>query len=360
MRRFLPILSLILITSVCRRDDAPAHAVGSEFRGVVLGTPVDKPDFTLTDFNGEPYSFRLKTAGKVALLFFGYTHCPDVCPLHAANVAAVLKQLPFETRQAIHFVFVTTDPERDTPERLKSWLGAFDPSFVGLRGSEEEVNRIQAGLRIAPSRKEIAGTDSANYLVGHAAQVIAFSPDGLARMEYPFGVRQEDWANDLPRLVRGDTPVVSLTNDATPVMSQPGAVIDSAPLAPIQIDVAIIPAPPAPGEVALYLVIRNNSDADTLVEVSTPIAQSAAIHRTVTTRDGMQHMEATGSLAIPPRSVTTLKPGDVHVMLTGLSRQPAAGESVAVRLRFARGSEMVMTATVIPYADVERALVGKL
>lgn len=352
------VLLLLLVTSVaCRRDDAPART-GSEFRGVVLQTPIEKPDFTLTDFNGAPYNFRLQTAGKVALLFFGYTHCPDVCPLHAANVASVLRQLPFEARDAIRFVFVTTDPDRDTPERLKAWLGAFDSSFIGLRGTQDEVNRIQAGLRLAPARKEYSGADSSSYLVGHAAQVIAFGTDGLARLEYPFGVRQEDWANDLPRLARGEMPAAAAVNDTTPTMWQPGAPADSAPLPPIQIEVAIMPAPPSTSEAGVYLILRNNANADTLVEVSSPLAQSAAIHRT-TTSGGMQHMEHVGSLPLAAGAVTVLRPGDMHVMLTGLSRQPVAGESVPLRLRFARGNEMVLAVTVIPYAEVERALAGR-
>lgn len=359
MRLSLLLWTLVVLAAACRRDEAPARAAGSDFRGVVLNTPIDKPDFTLTDFNGEPYNFRLKTAGKVALLFFGYTHCPDVCPLHAANVAAVLRHLPFETREAIRFVFVTTDPDRDTPERLKSWLGAFDPSFVGLRGSEEEVNRIQAGLRIAPARKEIAGGDSANYLVGHAAQVIAFSPDGLGRVEYPFGVRQEDWANDLPRLVRGDAPVIQSPLDTVARLMESGTPTDSAPAPPLQIEVAIIPAPPSQDEAALYLVIRNNAAAaDTLVEVSSPIAGGAMIHRTVT-RDGVQHMEPVRSFPLPARTVTSLRPGEMHVMLSRLARQLRNGESVPLRLRFASGSEAVLAAIVIPYADVERTLSGK-
>ena len=358
MRATLLFCLLLVFANACRRDEAPARAAGSAFRGVVLSTPVDKPDFTLTDFNGQPYNFRLKTAGKVALLFFGYTHCPDVCPLHAANIAAVLKQLPFEMRDSIRFVFVTTDPERDTMERLKSWLGVFDPSFVGLRGTEEEVNRIQAGLRIAPARREPVGPDSANYLVGHAAQVIAFSPDGVARVEYPFGVRQEDWANDLPKLVRGEAPAIQGANEKPVAMRAPGMPPDSVPPPPLQIEVAVMPAPPSVSEAAVYLVIRNNGDADTLVGLSSPIAQAAMIHRTVA-KDGMQHMEPVTSLPLAPRALTTLTPGTMHAMLSGLARQPEAGESVPLRLLFARAGEMVLAATVIPYADVERALSAK-
>jgi hypothetical protein len=223
----------------------------------------------------------------------------------------------------------------------------------------DEVNRIQAGVRLAPARKEFApGADSSSYLVGHAAQVIAFGTDGLARLEYPFGVRQEDWANDLPKLARGEAPTVMAPNDTTPVTWQPGAAAESAPLPPIQIEVAIMPAPPSTTEAGVFLVIRNNAEADTLIEVSSPIAQRAAIHRT-TTSGGMQHMEHAGSLPLPAGAVTMLKPGDMHVMLMGLSRQPAAGESVPLRLRFARGNEMVLAVTVIPYAEVERALAGQ-
>jgi protein SCO1/2 len=351
MRPIFVLCTLLAIAPACRSD-----RVVSDFRGVVLHTPIDKPDFTLTDVNGQPYNFRTETADKVALLFFGYTHCPDVCPLHAANVAAVLKQMPFEEREAIRFVFVTTDPERDTPERLKTWLGAFDSSFIGLTGPLDEINRIQNGLRLAPARKEVVGGDSVNYLVGHAAQVIAFGRDGMARTEYPFGVRQEDWAVDLPKLARGQIPAPPVQADTTVVHMEPGQPSTAgAPLPPIQIEVAIMPAPPTTTEAALYLVIRNNANPDTLVEVSSPIAQSAMIHRTVT-RDGMQHMEHVNALPLPAGSVTTLKPGDVHVMLIGLSERPATGESVPIRLRFAGGNELVLAATVVDYSEVERAL----
>ncbi len=354
-RLALPIAVLLFAAGCSREKSSPSQMASSNFRGVVLRTPLDKPDFTLTDFNGEPYNFRLKTAGKVALLFFGYTHCPDVCPLHAANVAAVLKQLPFETRAAITFVFVSTDPERDTAERLKSWLGVFDPSFVGLRGPMEEVNRIQASVLIAPARKEPLGPDSTSYLVGHAAQVIAFGTDGLARLEYPFGIRQEDWLNDLPRLVKGELPVGRDLNDTTAANWEPGAPTDEAPLPPLQVETAVMPAPPSTSEAALYLVIRNNSQADTLVEVSSPIAHGAAIHRTLSS-GGMQHMEPVDGMPLRASSVTRMRPGDIHIMLHGLDRQPLVGESVPVRLRFARGSEIVVAALVLPYADLERAL----
>jgi|SRR5690606_5071653 len=176
--------------------------------GVVLAEPVPKPAFTLNDTEGRPFRFRERTAGKLALLFFGYTRCPDVCPVHMANLAAVLDDLPHEMREQIVVIFVSADPERDTPERIREWLDAFDRRFIGLRGSLEEVNAILAELRLAPVVHGQPDADG-DYVVGHPAQILAFTPDGLLRAVYPFGTRQADWAQDLPRLLRF-TPAATL------------------------------------------------------------------------------------------------------------------------------------------------------
>lgn len=176
---------------------------GDGYRGRVLPEPRAKVDFTLTDTEGKPFHFEEETDGYVTLLFFGYTHCPDVCPIHMANIAAVLEDLSYDLRRQFKVVFVSTDPERDTPERIRTWLNNFDRSFIGLRGSAEEVNRIMAELSLPPSIKQGTGDD---YTVGHAASVIAFSKEGPAHVAYPFGTRQEDWAHDLPKLAKPERP----------------------------------------------------------------------------------------------------------------------------------------------------------
>ena len=186
-----------------RAERGPA---ASELRGTVLDPAWEKPDVTLTDTDGRPFAFRAETEGVVTLLFFGYTHCPDVCPIHMGNIAAVLLDLPYAVRERIRVVFVTTDPERDTPQRLREWLDRFDRSFVGLRGTDAEVDAFQAALRLPAAVRQPSrpGPLPGAYAVGHAAQVIAFTADGRARVVYPFGTRQEDWAHDLPRLVAAD------------------------------------------------------------------------------------------------------------------------------------------------------------
>ena len=172
----------------------------SGYAGVELDPPAPKPEFVLTDTRGAPFDFRARTAGYLTLLFFGYTHCPDVCPVHMANLAAVLNRLPDEISRRVRVVFVTTDPARDTPERLSTWLGKFDADFVGLTGSPDELDRAQVAAGVTPARPDSAG--GTDYGVGHAAQVMAYTPDGLGRVVYPAGTRQVDWAHDIPMLVR--------------------------------------------------------------------------------------------------------------------------------------------------------------
>lgn len=350
----------LLALAACGRggaDKGEEFAVTSGFRGVLTDPPREKPDFTLTDFNGAPFNFREQTAGKVTLLFFGYTHCPDICPLHVANVAAVLKRLPFEAREAIRFVFVTTDPARDSPERLKEWLGTFDPTFIGLRGTEEEVNRILFTMRMPPIQKDPAAAVSTEYLVGHAAQVLAFGIDGKSRLEYPFGIRQEDWAQDLPRLARGEMPTGVQPSGPGAVDLKPLGERADVPATPIRVAAALVPQPASTTEGALYLVLRNGSAEDTLVAVSSEAVQKAELHETMLgDHQQMGHMMPVKEVVVRPGELLQFAPGGRHVMLMGFARRPAIGETIPVRLRFRQAGDLVLAANVVSYADLERML----
>jgi len=181
------------------RSEAEARARETGYRGILIPEAGPRPDFVLTDVNGEPFDFRAETDGKLALLFFGYTYCPDVCPVHMASIAAVKRDLPVDEQRRMKVIFVTVDPRRDTPERLREWLSNFDPDFVGLRGTETAVDSILVGMNLPVAiRDTAAGPD---YPVGHASQVIAFPPGADFRVVYPFGTRQADWEHDLPKLL---------------------------------------------------------------------------------------------------------------------------------------------------------------
>jgi protein SCO1 len=198
-------ISLVLVAGLLGCGRGNSATVSDGYRGTELHPPVAVPDFTLTATDGRPYHLKSEIEGAVALLFFGYTHCPDVCPVHMAAIASALRALPLEESGRVRVIFVTVDPERDQPRRLRSWLDNFDPGFVGLRGPVSELNRIQTALGLVPATVQTqaatgsAGPDTA-YSVGHGAAVIAVIADS-ARVLYPFGTRELDWLHDLPRLV---------------------------------------------------------------------------------------------------------------------------------------------------------------
>lgn len=169
--------------------------------GVSIDPPIPRPSFTLTDTRGQAFEFANETRGTLTFLFFGYTNCPDVCPVHVANVATVLHKLPYEEQQNARFVFVTTDPARDSLSQLRRWLDQFDRTFIGLRGSDEDVTHVMGTLGLPPAVRGTPGPDGA-YEVGHPAAVLVFTADDSAHVLYPFGTRQVQWAEDIPRLLR--------------------------------------------------------------------------------------------------------------------------------------------------------------
>jgi protein SCO1 len=197
--------ALVLCALVAGCGETRTSAIDG-LRGVKLVPPHAKADFTLDDTQGKPFHFVRDTHDAVTLLYFGYTNCPDVCPTHLTNIAAALKQLSPEDQSRVRLVFVTTDPNRDTPERLRGWLDNFDKRFIGLRGGLDSVNDIASRFGLPPSTIEMmqpgAAGPQAMYGMGHAAQVLAFSPDDSLRTEYPSGFTVDDWANDLPKLAK--------------------------------------------------------------------------------------------------------------------------------------------------------------
>ena len=351
VRYVSPLLAVacIALTACSRQSDTAADRVASAtgLRGTPLSEPLPKPSFVLPRTDGLAYDFARETQGKVALLFFGYTHCPDVCPLHMANIAAVLAKMPWEEREAIRVIFVTTDPERDTPERLGTWLAGFDPEFVGLRGAADTVGKIQHSLGITPASRQ-PSTDSGEYLVGHAAQVIAFGRDNMARIVYPFGTRQDDWAHDLPLLARGEGDIASATPQHS---SQADVSILERAIAPT----VIVPGTDS-GRGALYLTIQTyGPQEDTLFAVS-PIGGGVASLHVSTARGGSVTMKRVRSIPIPGRSLLAMLPGGMHVMLDSMPRALIPGASLPFELLLSGGKKVIVSGTVVTYAQLDSVL----
>lgn len=164
-----------------------------ELQGEVVDPPVAKPSFVLTDTSGEPYDFAMETEGKLTLLYFGYVNCPDICPVHLAQIAEVFDHVP-EVARDTEVVFVSVDPDRDSLDEIRGFLDNFDSRFVGLTGSHAELNEAQTAAEVPPA--SVVG-DGEDYTVDHAGWVIAYAPDGMSRSLYPFGTRQSVWTSDL-------------------------------------------------------------------------------------------------------------------------------------------------------------------
>ncbi|MCX5377125.1 SCO family protein [Streptomyces sp. NBC_00091] len=171
----------------------------------VLDRPFDKPDLVLTDTTGKPWNLREQTKGRPTLIYFGYTNCPDVCPLTMSNVAVAKKALPKADQDKLQVVFVTTDPERDTPDSLGAWLRAQDPSFTGLTGDFATIQAAarSLGIGIEAPKKEADGS----VVSMHGAQVIAFSPKtDEGYVLYGEGTTVDDYTKDLPKIIKGENP----------------------------------------------------------------------------------------------------------------------------------------------------------
>ncbi len=196
--------ALALAVAACGQDSGrtSVYSAGSEgLRGSVFTQPLPRPEFSFPDTEGQPYDFVPRTEGKLTLLFFGFTTCPDVCPVHMSALAAALAELPIDERLGVEVVFVTVDPERDTPDRIRAWLDGFSPDFVGLRPTLEQANAVLAEMLIGGASHVPREDGDGDYDVIHPAAVFAFSPDGPARVRYGFGTRHADWSHDLPILL---------------------------------------------------------------------------------------------------------------------------------------------------------------
>lgn len=171
---------------------------GGVYQGFGLIPPQPRPSFTLTDTSGTGYAFGPATAGKPTLLYFGYTHCPDVCPTTMADIGQALRTLPTDIQRRTQVVFVTTDVKRDTGRVMAAWLAHFDTDlpnrFVGLTGTQAQIDAAQAAAHVQLAEDE--GQQ-------HSAQVLLYGSDDYARVQYLQSTNEADQiAHDLPLVAK--------------------------------------------------------------------------------------------------------------------------------------------------------------
>jgi protein SCO1/2 len=165
---------------------------------VVKNPPVPLRDFELTNQDGQPTQLS-DLRGKTLMLFFGYTHCPDVCPVTIADFVQLKKKLGSEAEK-MAFVMVSMDGERDTPAVLKNYLRTFDPTFIALTGDPEKVRSITADFGANFIKQQKTGTQE-SYLIAHTAFSYLIDQEGRWRAAYPYGMPTDDIASDIQKLL---------------------------------------------------------------------------------------------------------------------------------------------------------------
>jgi protein SCO1/2 len=186
------LILLISFLSACKPSGGANKFVATDITGADFGQ-----SFSLTDHTG-----KLRTMAdfkdKIVVLFFGYTHCPDVCPTTMHDLKLAMKLLGDQSNQ-VQVLFVTLDPARDSQALLAQFIPSFDPRFIALRGSEEEIAATAAVFKIYAKKIEAQG--KGGYTVDHSAGMYVFDKEGKIRLYVDYGEKPADIANDIKQLL---------------------------------------------------------------------------------------------------------------------------------------------------------------
>ena len=189
---------LLLVACVATASVATACNREPNWRGTPVTPALAIPALSFADSAGVPITFR-PAAGEASMVFFGYTNCPDVCPTTLSDWTRVKAALG-DNAKRVHFVFVSVDPERDTPAVAQRYATQFDPSFRGLSGNAATTAAVQKAFGVASAKQ--ASASAGGYLVGHPAQTFLIDDQGHVRVSYAFGAGWDVMAADLKQLLR--------------------------------------------------------------------------------------------------------------------------------------------------------------
>ena len=210
MRRAV-VAALLLLVAACGGGGDGAVASFHEnhpdgMHGAVLPKPYHLPADTLTDSRGEAYDLRAETTKPITLVFFGYTKCPDICQVVMADLTAAVARLDAADRDRVGMLFITSDPARDDPKTLRSYLDRFNPSFEGLTAPIDEIKQVGHALGVAIEKGD--KLPSGGYAVAHGTQIVGVLADGTAPLIWTNGTSSKDLAADLTKALNDGIPEV--------------------------------------------------------------------------------------------------------------------------------------------------------
>lgn len=208
-RRLVALIAPAVLLAACSAAPSSSTALSAQgltraadgWLGIPLSVERSLPAVTLLTTSDRPFVLDEELRGTPTLLFFGYSSCPDICPIHLASIASAMEQTRTSYDQ-VRVVFVSIDPARDTPERIDEFLSHFSARMLGLHADLDVIVDALAQLDLPGPVVEGPDPRGEGDLIGHPAQVIGFDADGRARRVWPFGTRRSDWVEDIPRMAR--------------------------------------------------------------------------------------------------------------------------------------------------------------
>jgi protein SCO1/2 len=282
-----------------------------------------RPAYEIAGVDSLGGTFRLQDQrGKVVVLAFGFTSCPDICPTTLARLKGLARQLGDQAQQ-LSMVFVSVDPERDTPERLGAYVNGFDPSFHGVFVERARLQPLLAAYDVVATKRELDSSRTRSgavnfYSIDHTGGFLLIDKAGQLRLKVPPAADADTLTASVQRLLREDGGVSVRASHARLT----------------------------PNAGAVYLRIENGgAKGDRLLSVNAPGAELAALHEVVE-RDGVMEMVPhPEGFAIAPHSTLELAPGGKHVMLMGLGKREPA-EPLALELHFEHAGAIWIKAAV--------------
>ncbi len=179
---------------------ATVAQAGEDWKNGLFEPPRPAPDFTLPGSNGAPIKMS-QFRGKVVAVAFGFTYCPRVCPVTLANLTKVVETLDATAAANFQVVFVSVDPERDSPARLREFLSFFNPNFIGATGTEAQLEAVRNSYGIM-AKRALSENKKLGYEVHHSSFIYLIDKAGQLRLLVPFGKPPEDVAHDVKLLLK--------------------------------------------------------------------------------------------------------------------------------------------------------------
>jgi len=307
----------------------------ARFRSGAFEPPRPARDFTLPAASGA--EFRLsRHLGKVVVLTFGYSSCPDVCPTVLAELAQVRERLGAAARR-VQVVYVSVDPERDTPTRLQGFTEQFDKTFLGITASMDELAPVWKAYGVSVARRELPGSKPPTYLVHHSASVFLIDGAGRLRVMAPFGTPSDDVLHDIRLLLEETASTGAMAQEAAIVLERPW----------IRRAVAMPDTKPgAPATAGAYVTVVNRGKTpDALISATADVAERVEVHQT-RSMAGMMMMQKVARVELAPGARFEMRPGSHHLMLIGLKRSLTPGQTVTLTLEFERAGRITTRAEV--------------